>query len=161
MPEMLLIEITLLPLRWAMVLYFSQPSLDVDYVNVQLLYTLPFVWNWRYLPSLQVTVYKNPPGVIPAWKYEIEIRIPALESLYLDILKLFLQKIDWWKGGNIFTNQMGLFLHDTETTRSVQNILKNAFKKVGINKNISVHSLRHRKSFNCIYFSVLQSWFYR
>lgn len=29
------------------------------------------------------------------------------------------------------------------STRSVQNILKNALTKVGINKNISVHSLRH------------------
>ncbi len=29
------------------------------------------------------------------------------------------------------------------STRSVQNILKNALKKVGISKNISVHSLRH------------------
>ena len=28
-------------------------------------------------------------------------------------------------------------------TRSVQNILKNALKKVGISKNITVHSLRH------------------
>jgi len=32
---------------------------------------------------------------------------------------------------------------DQYSTRSIQNILKNALTKVGISKNISVHSLRH------------------
>ncbi len=64
-------------------------------------------------------------------------RYTLLGNKTLETLRLYVK--EYKPGEWLFEGASG----GQYSTRSVQNILKNALKKVGISKNISVHSLRH------------------